>query len=72
LLFYSLFVMTTQPDMILTIPFVIFGLFRYWLIVESTGEGESPTDALFSDWQLLFTTIIWAIVCIWMLMPGGV
>ena len=65
LLFYSLFVMTERPEMIITIPFVLYGLFRYWFIVESLDGGESPTDALFSDWQLILTILIWAGVCIW-------
>lgn len=65
LLFYSLFVMTEKPDMIVTIPFVLYGLFRYWFIVETLDGGESPTDALFSDWQLILTILIWAGVCVW-------
>lgn len=68
LLFYSLFVMTAQPKMVITIPFVLYGLFRYWFIVETLEGGESPTDALFSDWQLLCTAIIWIVVCAWSLM----
>ena len=52
LLFYSLFVLSSQPDMVFTIPLVLYGLFRYWFVVESLGFGESPTDTLLSDWQL--------------------
>jgi len=37
-------------------------LFRYWYIVEKLNGGESPTDALFSDWQLAAVTIIWAVM----------
>lgn len=68
LLFYSLFVMTTKPHMIATIPVVIYGLFRYWFIVDSREGGESPTDALFSDWQLILTIAIWVAVCAWSLL----
>lgn len=63
LLFYSLFVMTERPMMVITIPFVLYGLFRYWFIVESLEGGESPTDALFSDWQLIVTLIVWTGIC---------
>lgn len=59
LLFYSLFVMNTKPDLVFTIPFVIYGLFRYWFIVETQNEGESPTDTLFKDWHLIVTIILW-------------
>ena len=71
LLFYSLFVMTARPEMVITIPFVLYGLFRYWFVVESLAGGESPTDALFSDWQLLLTVTIWVGVCFWALWPTG-
>lgn len=63
LLFYSLFVITTRPEMVITIPLVLYGLFRYWFVVEAKGGGESPTDALLSDWQLLLTAVLWVAAC---------
>ena len=71
LLFYSLFVMSARPEMTVTIPFVLFGLFRYWFVVESQDGGESPTDALFSDWQLLATVVLWVGASIWALLPNS-
>lgn len=62
LMFYSLFVMTARPALVMTIPLVLYGLYRYWFIVESKDGGESPTDALLGDWQLLLTVAIWGIV----------
>jgi len=62
LLFYSLFVITTRPALVMTIPLVLYGLYRYWFIVESKDGGESPTDALLGDWQLLLTVAIWGVV----------
>ena len=72
LIFYSLFVMSARPEMVVTIPFVIFGLFRYWFIVESEGEGESPTEALLKDPQMMINMLIWIGVCIWQLWPAAV
>ena len=69
LIFYSLFVMSARPEMVVTIPFVIFGLFRYWFVVESMGKGESPTETLLKDSQLLINIILWIGVCIWQLWP---
>jgi 4-hydroxybenzoate polyprenyltransferase len=37
------------PWLALTLPFVIFGLFRYELLVESRGLGEKPEDVVFED-----------------------
>jgi decaprenyl-phosphate phosphoribosyltransferase len=61
LVFYSLYVMESKPELVITIPLVLYGLFRYWYIVEKLNGGESPTDVLFSDWQLAVVAIIWAI-----------
>ncbi len=68
LVFYSLFVMSAHTELIVTIPLVLFGLFRYWYVVEQKGGGESPTDTLLSDWQLLATAAAWVAVCAWRLM----
>lgn len=69
LVFYSLFVMSSKPQMVITIPLVLFGLFRYWYVVEELDGGESPTDALLADWQLLFTVFLWIAICAWVLWP---
>lgn len=63
ILFYSLFVISDKPDMVYTIPFVLFGLYRYWFIVDSKDSGESPTDALFADLWLQLTIIGWVVAC---------
>jgi decaprenyl-phosphate phosphoribosyltransferase len=65
--FYGLFVVTIQPKLNVTLPFVLFGLFRYWYVVEDGARGESPTDAVWSDWPLMLTVVAWAAVCAWRL-----
>jgi 4-hydroxybenzoate polyprenyltransferase len=67
IVFYSLYVMSANPKLILSIPFVIYGLFRYWYIVERHESGESPTDALYEDWQLVVVVLIWISVCAYVL-----
>jgi decaprenyl-phosphate phosphoribosyltransferase len=69
LIFYSLFVMSTNNKLVLTIPLVIFGLFRYWYVVEAKDGGESPTDALLTDWPLIACVVAWGAACIFALMP---
>lgn len=71
LIFYSLFVMSAKPEMFITIPFVLFGLFRYWYIVEMEEGGESPTEALLKDWQMLFTVAAWVCASIYALWPAA-
>ena len=69
LLFYSMYVMSARPELVITVPLVLFGLFRYWFVVEAFDGGESPTDALLADWQLLFTVVLWVVACGWALWP---
>lgn len=68
LVFYSMFVMSSRPELVATVPLVLFGLFRYWYVAEQ-GGGESPTDALLADWQLLVCVLLWVAVCAWALWP---
>jgi 4-hydroxybenzoate polyprenyltransferase len=70
LIFYSLFVMSSRPELVISIPLVLFGLFRYWYVVDSLDSGESPTDALMGDWQLLLTVILWLFACAFSLWPA--
>lgn len=70
LLFYSIFVMSERPELMITIPLVIFGMFRYWYITDIHNEGESPTDAILSDKQLLLTGSLWVIACIYGLLSN--
>ena len=72
ILFYGLFVVTVRPKLNVTIPFVLFGLFRYWYIVETGGRGESPTEAVWTDPPLIVTVLLWAGVVVWRLKQGGV
>jgi decaprenyl-phosphate phosphoribosyltransferase len=70
IIFYSLFIVTTEPRLSITIPIVLFGLFRYWYSVENLDNGESPTDTLLGDYQLLFTCFLWIVISAVVLWPG--
>ena len=65
LIFYSLFVMQTRPQLVVTIPVVLFGLFRYQWLVDVHHAGESPADALLGDWQMMLTVLVWFAMCVW-------
>jgi hypothetical protein len=38
-------------------------------VVDTLDGGESPTDALLTDVQLILTVVAWVGVCIFMLLP---
>jgi decaprenyl-phosphate phosphoribosyltransferase len=67
MVFYSLFVVTTRPVLAFTIPLVLFGIFRYWFLVDRGEHGESPTDALWSDRVLAITVVLWGLLCAYLL-----
>lgn len=48
-------------SMMLTVPFVIFALFRYLLLVMAKGEGSAPETLLWKDTPLLLAVIGWSI-----------
>jgi len=49
-----------RPMMMLTLPFVIYGIFRFLYLVHRRQGGGSPTSDLLEDWPLLATVILWA------------
>src|SRR5690606_8580872 len=44
----------------LTVPFVVFGVFRYLYLVHRRGEGDDPARLLFTDRQLVLSGVLWA------------
>jgi hypothetical protein len=43
----------------LTIPFVLFGIFRYLYLVHQASEGGNPTKLLLTDRVLLAVVLLW-------------
>jgi 4-hydroxybenzoate polyprenyltransferase len=61
---YGLYTFTAEnlPDnntMMLTIPFVLYGLLRYLYLVHQKRAGGSPEDVLLSDWPLVADIVLW-------------
>lgn len=48
-------------SMMLTIPFVLYGIFRYLYLIQA-GEGGAPEDIALSDRPLQAAILIWALV----------
>jgi 4-hydroxybenzoate polyprenyltransferase len=59
---YSVYAITAHtPAMLATVPFVVFGLFRYLLLVHRDDLGEEPENVLLSDRPLLAAIALWAV-----------
>jgi 4-hydroxybenzoate polyprenyltransferase len=58
---YSIYTFTAHSDaMIATVPFVVFGLFRYLLLVHRRDLGEEPEEVLLTDVPLVLAVLGWA------------
>jgi len=51
-------------SMMLTIPFVIYFLFRYLYLIHVKGEGGAPEMLLYQDRPLLLTVALWALAIV--------
>jgi 4-hydroxybenzoate polyprenyltransferase len=63
---YSLYTFSAPnlPDnhaMMLTIPFVIYGIFRYLFLVHQKNRGGAPEQVLLDDVPLLLSIVLWGI-----------
>lgn len=46
-------------NLYLTIPFVVYGIFRYLYLIHRREEGGSPTRVMFTDKPILLTVLLW-------------
>jgi 4-hydroxybenzoate polyprenyltransferase len=59
---YSVYAITAHSAaMAATIPFVVFGLFRYLLLVHRDDLGEEPESVLLTDRPLIAAISLWAL-----------
>lgn len=66
---YSLYTFTapnlpTNHAMMLTIPFVLYGIFRYLFLVYSRDEGGAPEQLLLTDRPLQLAVVLWGLAAV--------
>jgi len=74
ILTYSLYTMspvTIQTHhteaLIYTVPFVMYGVFRYIYSLHNRATGSDPSQEIFRDMHLLFSILAWFVVTLWLL-----
>ncbi len=75
---YSLYTVDPQTiekfgsrDLILTIPFVIYGVFRYLYLAWKKDEGGDPTGLVLEDKGILAAGLFWLILCVLVIYGKG-
>jgi 4-hydroxybenzoate polyprenyltransferase len=53
--------------LIYTLPFVLFGLFRYLFMLHATNKGENPSADVFTDPQLILCGLTFCGTTLWLL-----
>jgi len=53
--------------LIFTVPFVLFGLFRYLFLIYCKGKGGSPVDLVIKDPGIIISVILWLLVILIMI-----
>ncbi len=46
---------------LLTVPFVMYGIFRYLYLIHVRGEGSAPDEVLLRDHPLQLTVVLWGL-----------
>jgi 4-hydroxybenzoate polyprenyltransferase len=67
---YALYTIQGSPTpwLILTIPYVLYGIFRYIYLVDRKGEGGAPDETLFKDRPLLATCVLYIVTTVLVLL----
>lgn len=77
ILAYALYTISPQAalhadpaKMVYTIPFVVYGIFRYLYLVYQKGRGGAPAEILMTDGPLLANVALWGLTIIVILYLG--
>lgn len=80
LLAYTLYVVAPETvekfgtgALIVTVPFVLYGIFRYLYLVYQRTDRRNPTEAFLTDLPFMVNLALWGLVVVWILYarPSG-
>jgi 4-hydroxybenzoate polyprenyltransferase len=57
-------------SLIYTVPFVLYGIFRYLYLVHKKEGGGNPTKILLTDVPLILNVLAWVLVCAYIIYRG--
>ena len=59
------------PFLMLTIPFVVYAMFRYLYLIIQKGEGGEPADLLFRDRPFFISIVTWGLLVVGILLVSS-
>lgn len=66
ILSYALYTVLGSPTpwLLLTLPYVLYGIFRYIYLIDQRGEGAAPDETLLRDRPILLTGVLFGVTAI--------
>ena len=64
IIFYSLYVISINDKLFLTIPLVIYGVIRYNYLSDGKNFSDSPVDEILKDRQNILIILVWLLIVI--------
>jgi 4-hydroxybenzoate polyprenyltransferase len=65
IMFYALYAASEDQRMMWSVPFVIYGVFRYYYLIHMKNAGGKPEEVLLTDKHILVTVVLFGIVVIY-------
>jgi len=65
IMFYAMYAASQDPTMMWSVPFVIYGIFRYYYLIHMKNAGGKPEEVLLTDKHILLTCILFGIVVVY-------
>jgi 4-hydroxybenzoate polyprenyltransferase len=58
-------------SLVLTVPLVLVGIFRYLYLIYQRTDDHSPTEALMRDAPFMVNIVVWGLMVLWIVYGGG-
>lgn len=53
-----------EKNLIWTVPFVVYGIFRYLYLIHRKEMGGDPSEIILSDWKMSVNILLWLVVAV--------
>jgi hypothetical protein len=57
--------------LVVTVPFVLYGMFRYLYLTYHRNEGGNPSKTIARDIPFVANLLLWGLACLFVVYAGG-